>query len=545
MKRARREAVVPPTLIAGDLPPTTGSANTMTTPVNATANPRRAPPENIARMRDRIRRALLLPGIPVFSAGRIPSAEFNPSVNAAMRSRMAERDAVEGALNRMALNEEVDGARCDPPRDYDEAAYQRLRTQLDTHDRSLWETYARYLDWPSGPYQAPAGPSANMAMTVPTPVVLAADALQCPYVHIAEMPRHPITTPNMVVIQVPATTAQALFARMDPTATEFSAIADSGASHVLFKASSAHVLCNVKYSRKNDPPFAILKAANHGVLTAIGRGFLSVAGLRIESFIFPDDDLANNLLGLVPFANLGCTGVFKPYSFHIFKGSSRTAILSGSRKDTNALWRVPLESHCDSDSDGIPPPAPSTGLYIEANAVSIQDNASYVRFVHACLGYPSPTTFLRAVSAGYITGPDQFPRLTAKMVRRHLPNSLATAKGHLDRTRSNPPHALFDAVSARRRHHAMTTRGPNPKDLGDKKPTPHPPFDPTDGPRSATLHLDYTGPLPDATSSGTRYFQVSFQVSEKTPPCPRKNATSSGTISSRCSAYDTSTPRWL
>jgi hypothetical protein len=64
MKRARGEAVVPPTVIARDLPPTTGSANTMATPVNATANPRRDPPENIARMRDRIRRALLLPSMP-------------------------------------------------------------------------------------------------------------------------------------------------------------------------------------------------------------------------------------------------------------------------------------------------------------------------------------------------------------------------------------------------------------------------------------------------------------------------------------------------
>jgi hypothetical protein len=31
----------------------------------------------------------------------------------------------------------------------------------------------------------------------------------------------------------------------------------------------------------------------------------------------------------------------------------------------------------------------------------------------------------------------------------------------------------------------------------------------TDVPHSTTLHLDYTGPLPDACTSGTRYFQVS------------------------------------
>jgi hypothetical protein len=75
------------------------------------------------------------------------------------------------------------------------------------------------------------------------------------------------------------------------------------------------------------------------------------------------------------------------------------------------------------------------------------DNASYVRFIHACLGYPAPTTFLRAVTVGFITGPQQFPRLTAKMVRKHLPNATATAKGHLDQTPSSLLHAQSDAVS--------------------------------------------------------------------------------------------------
>jgi hypothetical protein len=35
------------------------------------------------------------------------------------------------------------------------------------------------------------------------------------------------------------------------------------------------------------------------------------------------------------------------------------------------------------------------------------------------------------------------------------------------------------------------------------------PFKIDDMPRSKTIHLDYTGPLPDVCTSGTRYFQVS------------------------------------
>jgi hypothetical protein len=102
------------------------------------------------------------------------------------------------------------------------------------------------------------------------------------------------------------------------------ALADSGASHILLQASAAHVLQQVEYSRDCDPLFAELKAANHGVLTAIGRGLLLVSGLAVIAYIFSDMDLANNLLGLVPFVNLECAGVFKPRSFQIYKENEQT-----------------------------------------------------------------------------------------------------------------------------------------------------------------------------------------------------------------------------
>jgi hypothetical protein len=55
----------------------------------------------------------------------------------------------------------------------------------------------------------------------------------------------------------------------------------------------------------------------------------------------------------------------------------------------------------------------------------------------------------------------------------------------------------------------MATREFNLQTLADLDLKPPAPFDPADGHRSTILHLDYTGPLPDAASSGTRYFQVS------------------------------------
>jgi hypothetical protein len=83
---------------------------------------------------------------------------------------------------------------------------------------------------------------------------------------------------------------------------------------------------------------------------------------------------------------------------------------------------------------------------------------------------------------------------------------MATAKGHLDRAPSGQPHAASDAVSARRRNHDATARNIQLR-LGQQIKMV--PFSPTDGPRSSSIHLDYTGPFPEACSAGTRYLQIS------------------------------------
>jgi hypothetical protein len=213
---------------------------------------------------------------------------------------------------------------------------------------------------------------------------------------------------------------------------------------------------------ESSPAYVVLKAANGANLAASGRGIFTIAGISVTAYVFPDKDLVNNLLGLAPFVNLGCTAVFKKSKFHFYLGAHRTPILSGQRNSNNSLWNVDLSQVmlATPHSDGIPPPQTTDerGVYVEANAITAQDARSYVNFVHACLGYPAPSTFLNAVTNGFITGPDQFPRLTTKMVRKYLPNTLPTAKGHLDRTPSALPHAASNAVSALARHHTRTTR---------------------------------------------------------------------------------------
>jgi hypothetical protein len=155
-------------------------------------------------------------------------------------------------------------------------------------------------------------------------------------------------------------------------------------------------------------------------------------------------------------------------------------------------------------------PPPETGPVLLLHQTQQQPDREHVRFVHAALGSPPPTTFMKAVACGYINGLRQYPRLTTKMVRQNMPNSEATARGHLRKSPTAQPHANSDAVSARQRQHKTAVLQEMLKQhYGGKKLPPIPPLDISLLPKSTILHCDYTGALPERCSSGTLYFMVS------------------------------------
>jgi hypothetical protein len=57
-----------------------------------------------------------------------------------------------------------------------------------------------------------------------------------------------------------------------------------------------------------------------------------------------------------------------------------------------------------------------------------------MQFLHAACFSPAPATWIQAIQRGHFT---TWPGLTAEAVRKHLPKSIATAKGHMDQTRQN------------------------------------------------------------------------------------------------------------
>ena len=311
----------------------------------------------------------------------------------------------------------------------------------------------------------------------------------------------------------PPSQSDALAAISDPPLPPHDLIVDTGASHVLFQQKHMGLLTHVQLSDPTKNPYAILRAANGQVLTAIGKGIFKVKTISVVAYIFRDEDLVHNLLGIAPFADCGCKAVFTAHDFNLYH--RKTLILTGKRHSAN-LWHISL--------DQARMVATPTERQVYAATTTVTEpvlllheetrrDSTYVQFVHACLGSPPPTTFLRAVEKGYLSGENQFPRLTSRLVRKHMPSSEATAKGHLTKTPTAQPHGLSDSVSARRRAHAKAQRNARTimsEDHTKKGPQTDPAkaFDPTTVPKSTSLHLDYTGRLPTRGSKGTLYFLV-------------------------------------
>ena len=89
-----------------------------------------------------------------------------------------------------------------------------------------------------------------------------------------------------------------------------------------------------------------------------------------------------------------------------------------------------------------------------------------------------------------------------------MPNSEATARGHLNKTAIAQPHISSQSVSARRRHHAKMRARQDLVQAQKAHDKRGPAFDPKEITKSSTVHMDYTGRLPNRCSAGTLYFLI-------------------------------------
>jgi hypothetical protein len=118
------------------------------------------------------------------------------------------------------------------------------------------------------------------------------------------------------------------------------AIADSGASHVLIRREDDHVLTNREYTIPGDAPYATLIAANGATLMAIGRGTLEVGpSFTLPAYIFTSHELTTNLLGLIPFCDQECAAIFTKRTLQLVHQPTGQVFMTGQRSHTKPCGR--------------------------------------------------------------------------------------------------------------------------------------------------------------------------------------------------------------
>jgi hypothetical protein len=138
-----------------------------------------------------------------------------------------------------------------------------------------------------------------------------------------------------------------------------------------------------------------------------------------KAHIFKDLHSAS-LISLGQLCDDDCIITLNKQSLQVIKNNK--VIMQGTRNVTDGLWDIPIN--------------PTPSLQHRSNVIITKDKTKteLVQYLHACCFSPSSSTFIKAVRNGnFIT----WPGLDAKLIHKHLPDSIATAKGHLDQEQQN------------------------------------------------------------------------------------------------------------
>jgi len=264
--------------------------------------------------------------------------------------------------------------------------------------------------------------------------------------------------------------------------------ADSGATGNYLTVADISVLRDVCTS---SPAQQITVAvANGTLLQSTHHGFLDVPGYgAMIAYIFPQ--LKGSLLSISQLVNLGLRVTYCADFVTGFDADDNT-VFQGNRDIRTGLWMVDLRSL--STSDVVP-------VQSAASAVRLDSVADFVKFWHAAYGSPAVSTFLAAIDNSFI----RVPGLTSAKVRRHPPDTLATAYGHL--------HATRKGLRSTKKSLSPVVPTSNPKSDDNVEPVAlsqeRRVWFKIHDVRAGRTHSDATGALPQRGRSGALY-QIVF-----------------------------------
>jgi hypothetical protein len=152
-----------------------------------------------------------------------------------------------------------------------------------------------------------------------------------------------------------------------------------------------------------------------------------------QAHVFP---LLHNsaLISISQFCNSNFEARFTKHDVTILD-TTHNVILQGERDSITGLWQIQLappasESNQIITTNARAQPRPQLRRHAAHNVYELQKLRDIIQYLHQAACSPVPSTWCQAIDAGFFT---TWLILTAALVRKYLPKSLATAtaKGHL------------------------------------------------------------------------------------------------------------------
>lgn len=212
-------------------------------------------------------------------------------------------------------------------------------------------------------------------------------------------------------------------------ARHITTLGDSGTTDMLIRQSDA-TAAGIEETKAGSGGH-IVKLPNGDKITSIGSTSIRIPGgardISVPIHIFADKELTQSLGSISAFTNPpnGCEVVFTGKGVDVMQDGKR--VLHNAKKKSEKLWKLDIPVHNTKGKANMVKTKGESNLAIKCDL-----DADFVSFWHAAFGSPTVWTFTTAAERGYF---GNLPRLTAKMIRANSPNTVATAKGHLDQTR--------------------------------------------------------------------------------------------------------------
>ena len=195
------------------------------------------------------------------------------------------------------------------------------------------------------------------------------------------------------------------------------------------------------------------------------------------------------LISLGQFCDAGYECLLTDAAVYLIQNNKKTKI--GTRDLFTKLWSLDKPDNHDPTL---------TPLQTQANNAYTQKTLrDLVIYLHQAAFSPVTSTWIKAIDEGYFT---TWPGLTSELVRKHLPKSIATAKGHMRKTKMNirstksisPPSATTTNIPA-----AMTSKTDQTSVVHIK------PLQIT-----GKISTDQMGRFPKTSSNGTKYVMACY-----------------------------------